>query len=103
MSAFVLASVVALVICLITFFVFPGFWGVRVNNRAKMKSQVASADRQSERCCPDAEKRRQGSDIRIGDLPIIRDSEIQNFCCTAQSGPVSRRLSVVWPTTPSAR
>ncbi len=28
------------VICLITFFVVSGFWGVRVNNRAKMKSQV---------------------------------------------------------------
>ncbi|MFP1527119.1 TraD N-terminal domain-containing protein [Escherichia coli] len=38
-SAFVLATIVALVICLITFFVVSDS-GVRVNNRAKMKSQV---------------------------------------------------------------
>ena len=34
-SAFVLATVVALVICLITFFVVSWILGVRVNNRAK--------------------------------------------------------------------
>ncbi len=34
-----LATIVALVICLITFFVVS-YPGVRVNNRAKMKSQV---------------------------------------------------------------
>ncbi len=36
-------TVVALVICLITFFVVSWILGVRVNNRVKMKSQVVAS------------------------------------------------------------
>lgn len=42
-------------------------------------------------------KRRQGLRYRIGDLPIIRDSEIQNFCLHGTVGAgkseVIRRLA----------
>ncbi len=51
----------------------------------------------NQRRCPDAEKRRQGLQYRIGDLPIIRDSEIQNFCLHGTVGAgkseVIRRLA----------
>lgn len=50
-----------------------------------------------ERSGPDAEKDGKDSDIRIGDLPIIRDSEIQNFCLHGTVGAgkseVIRRLA----------
>lgn len=40
------------------------------------------------------------SDILIGDLPIIKDSEIQNFCSTGQSVPVSLKSFAGWLTMP---
>ncbi|EPU7298935.1 TraD N-terminal domain-containing protein [Escherichia coli] len=100
-SAFVLASVVALVICLITFFVVS--WILGRQGKQQSENEVTGGRQLTDNPKDVArmlKKDGKDSDIRIGDLPIIRDSEIQNFCLHGTVGPVSRKLSVVWPTTP---
>ncbi|MEF4271277.1 alpha/beta fold hydrolase [Escherichia coli] len=80
-SAFVLASVVALVICLITFFVVS--WILGRQGKQQSENEVTGGRQLTDNPKDVArmlKKDGKDSDIRIGDLPIIRDSEIQNFC-----------------------
>ncbi|EFC4231501.1 TPA: conjugative transfer relaxase/helicase TraI [Escherichia coli] len=97
-SAFVLAAVVALVICLITFFVVSWILGrqgkQQSENEATGGRQLTDNPKDVARML---KKDGKDSDIRIGDLPIIRDSEIQNFCLHGTVGAgkseVIRRLA----------
>lgn len=80
-SAFVLASVVALVICLITFFVVS--WILGRQGKQQSENEITGGRQLTDNPKEVArmlKKDGKDSDIRIGDLPIIRDSEIQNFC-----------------------
>ncbi|SPW62163.1 IncF transfer coupling protein TraD [Escherichia coli] len=80
-SAFVLATVVALVICLITFFVVS--WILGRQGKQQSENEVTGGRQLTDNPKDVArmlKKDGKDSDIRIGDLPIIRDSEIQNFC-----------------------
>ncbi len=97
-SAFVLASVVALVICLITFFVVS--WILGRQGKQQSENEVTGGRQLTDNPKDVArmlKKDGKDSDIRIGDLPIIRDSEIQNFCLhgTVSTGKseVIRRLA----------
>ncbi len=93
-SAFVLATVVALVICLITFFVVSWILGRQGKQQSeKLSHRWSSADRQSERRCPDAEKRRQGlryTDWRPADHPGFRNPEL--LSARHWSGPVKSEV-----------
>lgn len=91
----------ALVICLITFFVVS--WILGRQGKQQSENEVTGGRQLTDNPKDVArmlKKDGKDSDIRIGDLPIIRDSEIQNFCLHGTVGPVSRRLFVVWPTMP---
>ncbi|MCN2701772.1 hypothetical protein MLU73_21790 [Escherichia coli] len=80
-SAFVLATVVALVICLITFFVVS--WILGRQGKQQSENEITGGRQLTDNPKEVArmlKKDGKDSDIRIGDLPIIRDSEIQNFC-----------------------
>ncbi|EJL3225215.1 type IV conjugative transfer system coupling protein TraD, partial [Salmonella enterica subsp. enterica serovar Kentucky] len=97
-SAFVLASVVALVICLITFFVVS--WILGRQGKQQSENEVTGGRQLTDNPKEVArmlKKDGKDSDIRIGDLPIIRDSEIQNFCLHGTVGAgkseVIRRLA----------
>ncbi|EFB1753937.1 type IV conjugative transfer system coupling protein TraD [Escherichia coli] len=97
-SAFVLATVVALVICLITFFVVS--WILGRQGKQQSENEVTGGRQLTENPKDVArmlKKDGKDSDIRIGDLPIIRDSEIQNFCLHGTVGAgkseVIRRLA----------
>ncbi|WP_215475588.1 type IV conjugative transfer system coupling protein TraD [Escherichia coli] len=97
-SAFVLASVVALVICLITFFVVS--WILGRQGKQQSENEVTGGRQLTDNPKDVArmlKKDGKDSDIRIGDLPIIRDSEIQNFCLHGTVGAgkseVIRRLA----------
>ncbi|CAJ1310392.1 type IV conjugative transfer system coupling protein TraD [Escherichia coli] len=97
-SAFVLASVVALVICLITFFVVS--WILGHQGKQQSENEVTGGRQLTDNPKEVArmlKKDGKDSDIRIGDLPIIRDSEIQNFCLHGTVGAgkseVIRRLA----------
>uniref|UniRef100_UPI001E63EB93 conjugative transfer relaxase/helicase TraI n=1 Tax=Escherichia coli TaxID=562 RepID=UPI001E63EB93 len=97
-SAFVLATVVALVICLITFFVVS--WILGRQGKQQSENEVTGGRQLTDNPKDVArmlKKDGKDSDIRIGDLPIIRDSEIQNFCLHGTVGAgkseVIRRLA----------
>ncbi len=97
-SAFVLATVVALVICLITFFVVS--WVLGRQGKQQSENEVTGGRQLTDNPKDVArmlKKDGKDSDIRIGDLPIIRDSEIQNFCLHGTVGAgkseVIRRLA----------
>lgn len=97
-SAFVLATVVALVICLITFFVVS--WILGRQGKQQSENEVTGGRQLTDNPKDVArmlKKDDKDSDIRIGDLPIIRDSEIQNFCLHGTVGAgkseVIRRLA----------
>ncbi|EGG0944248.1 fertility inhibition protein FinO [Escherichia coli] len=73
-SAFVLASVVALVICLITFFVVS--WILGRQGKQQSENEVTGGRQLTDNPKDVArmlKKDGKDSDIRIGDLPIIRD------------------------------
>ncbi|EOO3979455.1 TraD N-terminal domain-containing protein, partial [Escherichia coli] len=97
-SAFVLATVVALVICLITFFVVS--WILGRQGKQQSENEITGGRQLTDNPKEVArmlKKDGKDSDIRIGDLPIIRDSEIQNFCLHGTVGAgkseVIRRLA----------
>ncbi|ENY6752573.1 conjugative transfer relaxase/helicase TraI domain-containing protein [Escherichia coli] len=76
-SAFVLASVVALVICLITFFVVS--WILGRQGKQQSENEVTGGRQLTDNPKDVArmlKKDGKDSDIRIGDLPIIRDEAI---------------------------
>ncbi|HDD2122804.1 TPA: type IV conjugative transfer system coupling protein TraD [Salmonella enterica] len=97
-SAFVLAAVVALVICLITFFIVS--WILGRQGKQQSEDDVTGGRQLTDNPKEVARMLRKdgkASDIRIGDLPIIKDSEIQNFLLHGTVGAgkseVIRRLA----------
>ncbi|MEZ2578068.1 type IV conjugative transfer system coupling protein TraD [Buttiauxella ferragutiae] len=96
-AAFVLAAIIAAVVCVIAFFVTT--WVLGHQGKQQSEDEVTGGRQLTD----DPKKvarmlKRDGlaSDIKIGDLPLIKDSEIQNFCLhgTVGSGKseVIRRL-----------
>ncbi len=100
-SAFVLATVVALVICLITFFVVS--WILGRQGKQQSENEVTGGRQLTDNPKDVARMLKKTAGTPISGLAICRLSGIpksRTSVCTARSGPVSRRLSVVWPTTP---
>ncbi len=100
-SAFVLASVVALVICLITFFVVS--WILGRQGKQQSENEVTGGRQLTDNPKDVARMLKKTARTPISGLATCRLSGIpksRTSVCTARSGPVSRRLSVVWPTTP---
>lgn len=100
-SAFVLASVVALVICLITFFVVS--WILGRQGKQQSENEVTGGRQLTDNPKDVARMLKKTARTPISGLATCRLSRIpksRTSVCTARSGPVSRRLSVVWPTTP---
>ncbi|MBS4234541.1 TraD N-terminal domain-containing protein [Escherichia coli] len=105
-SAFVLATVVALVICLITFFVV--FWILGRQGKQQSENEVTGGRQLTDNPKDVArmlKKDGKDSDIRIGDLPIIRDSDIQSLpdltCYVTLPGPYPAvKLSLKYQTRP---
>lgn len=100
-SAFVLATVVALVICLITFFVV--FWILGRQGKQQSENEVTGGRQLTDNPKDVARMLKKTARTPIYGLATCRLSGIpksRTSVCTARSGPVSRKLSVVWPTTP---
>ena len=100
-SAFVLASVVALVICLITFFVVS--WILGHQGKQQSENEVTGGRQLTDNPKEVARMLKKTARTPISGLATCRLSGIpksRTSVCTARSGPVSRKLSVVWPTTP---
>ncbi len=100
-SAFVLASVVALVICLITFFVVS--WILGRQGKQQSENEVTGGRQLTDNPKDVARMLKKTARTPISGLATCRLSGIpksRTSVCTARSGPVSRRLSVVWPTMP---
>lgn len=100
-SAFVLATVVALVICLITFFVVS--WILGRQGKQQSENEVTGGRQLTDNPKDVARMLKKTARTPISGLATCRLSGIpksRTSVCTARSGPVSRRLSVVWPTTP---
>lgn len=100
-SAFVLATVVALVICLITFFVVS--WILGRQGKQQSENEVTGGRQLTENPKDVARMLKKTARTPISGLATCRLSGIpksRTSVCTARSGPVSRKLSVVWPTTP---
>lgn len=100
-SAFVLASVVALVICLITFFVVS--WILGRQGKQQSENEVTGGRQLTDNPKDVARMLKNTARTPISGLATCRLSGIpksRTSVCTARSGPVSRRLSVVWPTMP---
>ncbi|EDP8833927.1 type IV conjugative transfer system coupling protein TraD [Salmonella enterica subsp. enterica] len=97
-SAFFLAACVALVVCLMTFFAVT--WILGRQGKQQSEDDVTGGRQLTDNPKDVArmlKKDGKASDIRIGDLPIIKDSEIQNFLLhgTVSTGKseVIRRLA----------
>jgi len=96
-TAFILAAVIAAVVCVIAFFVTTWILGHQGKQQSEDEitggRQLTDDPKEAGRML-----KRDGlaSDIKIGELPLIKDSEIQNFCLhgTVGSGKseVIRRL-----------
>lgn len=100
-SAFVLASVVALVICLITFFVVS--WILGRQGKQQSENEVTGGRQLTDNPKDVARMLKKTARTPISGLATCRLSGIpksRTSVCTARSGPVSRRLSVVLPTMP---
>lgn len=100
-SAFVLASVVALVICLITFFVVS--WILGHQGKQQSENEVTGGRQLTDNPKEVARMLKKTARTPISGLATCRLSGIpksRTSVCTARSGPVSRKLSVVLLTTP---
>ena len=96
-SAFVLAAIIAAVVCVIAFFVTT--WILGHQGKQQSEDEVTGGRQLTDDPKEVAKMLKRDqlvSDIKIGDLPLIKDSEIQNFCLhgTVGSGKseVIRRL-----------
>ena len=80
-TSFVFAAVVSLVICIVTFFVAS--WVLGRQGKQQSEDENTGGRQLSDKPKEVARQmKRDGmaSDIKIGDLPILLNSEIQNFC-----------------------
>lgn len=96
-TAFILAAIIAAVVCVITFFVTT--WILGHQGKQQSEDEITGGRRLTDDPKAVAKMlRRDGlaSDIKIGELPLIKDSEIQNFCLHGTVGAgkseVIRRL-----------
>ena len=96
-TAFVFAAIVSLTVCVVTFFVAS--WVLGRQGKQQSEDENTGGRQLSDKPKEVARQmKRDGmaSDIKIGDLPILLNSEIQNFCLhgTVGSGKseVIRRL-----------
>lgn len=96
-TSFVFAAVVSLIICIVTFFIAS--WVLGRQGKQQSEDENTGGRQLSDKPKEVARQmKRDGmaSDIKIGDLPILKNSEIQNFCLhgTVGSGKseVIRRL-----------
>ncbi|MCE0391565.1 TraD N-terminal domain-containing protein, partial [Klebsiella pneumoniae] len=96
-TGFAFAAVVSLVICIVTFFIAS--WVLGRQGKQQSEDENTGGRQLSDKPKEVARQmKRDGvaSDIKIGDLPILKNSEIQNFCLhgTVGSGKseVIRRL-----------
>ncbi|PLO21938.1 type IV conjugative transfer system coupling protein TraD, partial [Klebsiella pneumoniae] len=96
-TAFVFAAIVSLTVCVVTFFVAS--WVLGRQGKQQSEDEDTGGRQLSDKPKDVARQiKRDGvaSDIKIGDLPILLNSEIQNFCLhgTVGSGKseVIRRL-----------
>lgn len=96
-AAFILAAIIAAVVCVIAFFVTTWILGHQGKQQSEDEvtggRQLTDDPREVDRMLKRDDL---ASDIKIGDLPLIKNSEIQNFCLhgTVGSGKseVIRRL-----------
>ena len=80
-TAFILAAIIAAVVCVITFFVTT--WILGHQGKQQSEDEITGGRQLTDDPKAVAKMlRRDGlaSDIKIGELPLIKDSEIQNFC-----------------------
>lgn len=96
-TSFVCAAIVSLTVCIVTFFVAS--WVLGRQGKQQSEDENTGGRQLSDKPKEVARQmKRDGvaSDIKIGDLPILKNSEIQNFCLhgTVGSGKseVIRRL-----------
>ena len=96
-TAFILAAIIAAVVCVITFFVTT--WILGHQGKQQSEDEITGGRQLTDDPKAVAKMlRRDGlaSDIKIGELPLIKDSEIQNFCLHGTVGAgkseVIRRL-----------
>ncbi|ARB25689.1 MULTISPECIES: type IV conjugative transfer system coupling protein TraD [Enterobacteriaceae] len=96
-TSFVFAAIVSLTVCIVTFFVAS--WVLGRQGKQQSEDENTGGRQLSDKPKEVARQmKRDGvaSDIKIGDLPILKHSEIQNFCLhgTVGSGKseVIRRL-----------
>ena len=95
--AFILAAIIAVVVCVITLFIT--IWILGRQGKQQSEDEITGGRQLTDDPKEVAKMlRRDGlaSDIKIGELPLIKDSEVQNFCLhgTVGSGKseVIRRL-----------
>ncbi|HBU1778909.1 TPA: conjugal transfer protein TraD, partial [Klebsiella pneumoniae] len=80
-TGFAFAAVVSLVICIVTFFIAS--WVLGRQGKQQSEDENTGGRQLSDKPKEVARQmKRDGvaSDIKIGDLPILKNSEIQNFC-----------------------
>lgn len=96
-TAFILAAIIAAVVCVIAFFVTTWILGHQGKQQSEDEvtggRQLTDDPREVARML---KRDNLASDIKIGDLPLIKNSEIQNFCLHGTVGAgkseVIRRL-----------
>lgn len=96
-ATFLLAAVIGAVVCVVTF--FTATWVLGHRGRQQSEDEITGGREltdEPERVAKMLKRDGMASDIKIGELPLIKDSEIQNFCLhgTVGSGKseVIRRL-----------
>jgi len=96
-AAFILAAIIAAVVCVIAFFVTT--WILGHQGKQQSEDEITGGRQLTDNPKEVARMLKRddlASDIKIGDLPLIKNSEIQNFCLhgTVGSGKseVIRRL-----------
>ena len=80
-TGFVFAAIVSLTVCIVTFFVAS--WVLGRQGKLQSEDENTGGRQLSDKPKEVARQMKSdgvASDIKIGDLPILRNSEIQNFC-----------------------
>lgn len=80
-ATFLLAAIIAAVVCVVAFFVTT--WVLGHQGKQQSEDEVTGGRELTEdpkRVAKMLKRDGMASDIKIGDLPLIKNSEIQNFC-----------------------